>query len=82
MARLWGADQGYKYLLQLSECAEKIAIGKGSYKDFSSIRPGLRSVRCQQHYIYFVRLEDMTARIVAVFHERMDLMTRIAERFK
>ena len=81
-ARLWGAEQGYKYLLQLNECAEKIGVGKGRYKDFSHIRPGLRSIRCQHHYIYFVRMEDMSARIVAVFHERMDLIARIAERLK
>jgi toxin ParE1/3/4 len=81
-AGLWGAEQAYKYLFQLNECAEKIGINEGRFKDFSSIRPGLRSVRCQQHHIFFVRLEDMTTRIVAVFHERMDLLARIAERLE
>jgi toxin ParE1/3/4 len=79
-ARLWGVEQAYKYLNQLHKCAEKIAVGRGRYKDLSHIRAGLRSIRCQQHYIYFVRLENMSARIVAVLHERMDLMARIAER--
>jgi toxin ParE1/3/4 len=81
-ARLWGADQGYKYLMQLNECAEKIGVGNSSHKDFSHIRPGLRSFSCQQHYIYFARMEDMSVRIVAVLHEKMDLMARIAGRIE
>jgi toxin ParE1/3/4 len=79
-ARRWGVEQGNRYLHQLNECAKKIAVGKGRYKDYSYIRPGLRSIRCQQHFLFFVRLENMTARIVAVLHERMDLVARIAER--
>lgn len=79
-ARLWSVEQGHKYLLQLNACMEQVAAGKGQPKNFSHIRPGLRSIRCQRHIIFFVQMDDMTARVVAAFHEKMDLMTRIAER--
>jgi toxin ParE1/3/4 len=80
--RKWGIEQAAKYRNQLEDCAEAIAVGKDRPRDLSHIKPGLRSIRCQQHYIYFVRMEDMTARIVAILHEQMDLMARIAERLK
>lgn len=79
-ARQWGAEQAYKYLLQLNTCAELIGAGKGVYKVLSNIRPALRSMRCQQHVIFFVRMENMSARIVGVLHAKMDLLARIAER--
>jgi toxin ParE1/3/4 len=79
-AQTWGAEQAYKYLLQINTCAERIGTGKGVYKDLSNIRHALRSMRCQQHGIFFVRMEDMSARIVGVLHAKMDLLARIAER--
>lgn len=79
-ARQWGVEQGHKYLLQLNACMEQVTAGKGQPKDFSHIRPGLRAIRCQRHFIFFVQMDDISVLVVAVFHEKMDLMTRIAER--
>jgi toxin ParE1/3/4 len=79
-AQTWGAGQAYKYLLELSECAEALALGSVHFKNLNNVRSGLRMVRCQHHYIYCVPRTYAPALIVAILHESMDLMARIAKR--
>jgi toxin ParE1/3/4 len=50
--------------------------------DLSHIRTGLRVTRCQHHYIYCVKLAKTTPLIIAILHERMDLIARISERLE
>ena len=81
-ARLWGADQAYKYLLDLDVCAEAMVAGERSFKSLDSFRRGMRMCRCQHHYIICVMRDDEPALVVAMLHERMDLMSRIVEQLK
>ncbi len=37
-------------------------------------------MRCEHHYIMGLNRDGQPVAIVAVFHEKMDLMVRIAER--
>ena len=78
----WGDLQAAKYRDQLESCAEMIATGKGNFKIRSDILPGLRMARCQSHYIFCLPQGGAPAVILAVLHQRMDLITRIAERLK
>ena len=80
--RQWGAAQALKYRDELETCAELIALGGGSFKSLSEIHPELRVGRCQHHYIYCLLKDSQPALIVAILHERMDLMARIADRLK
>ncbi|WP_228765665.1 type II toxin-antitoxin system RelE/ParE family toxin [Sphingopyxis solisilvae] len=66
----------------MTRCIEKIVDGKQAGKDLSEIHPGLRAVHCQHHYIFCLPRENAAALIVAILHERMDLMTRVAGRLK
>jgi toxin ParE1/3/4 len=78
--RQWGSAQTAKYRDQLERCAEALATGKGHIKNLSHIRPGLRAMRCQHHYVYCLISAESPPLIVALLHESMDLMARIAER--
>ena len=46
----------------------------------SSLHPGLIMARCQYHYLFCLPRPDAPALIVAILHERMDLMARLADR--
>ncbi|EQB99260.1 plasmid stabilization protein [Photorhabdus temperata subsp. temperata M1021] len=46
-------------------------------KDMSALFPGLRMGRYEHHYVFCLPREGAPALIVAIFHERMDLMTRL-----
>jgi plasmid stabilization system protein ParE len=38
--------------------------------------------RCEHHYIFCLSRDDAPALVVAIFHERMDLMVRLTDRLK
>ncbi|CUX05445.1 Toxin ParE (fragment) [Agrobacterium fabacearum TT111] len=59
-----------------------LAESRGSFKDMSALYSELRMARCQHHYVFCLPREDAPALIVAIFHERMDLMKRLVDRLK
>lgn len=76
----WGATQARRYVSGLERGIVILAEGKGSFKDMSALYPALRMVRCQHHYVFCLPREDAPALIVAILHERMDLMKRLVDR--
>nr|WP_255210280.1 type II toxin-antitoxin system RelE/ParE family toxin [Sphingobium cloacae] len=48
----------------------------------SALHPGLRMVRCEHHYVFCLPRDDAPALVVAIFHERMDPMVRLADRLE
>lgn len=76
----WGDAQARVYAEQLERCAERVAAGGPTCKDVSALHPGLRTMRCERHQIFCLPRDDEPALIVAFFHERMDLMARVASR--
>ncbi|WP_240002209.1 hypothetical protein [Photorhabdus sp. S14-60] len=48
----------------------------------SEFFPALRMARCEHHYVFCLPRKDAPALIVAIFHERMDLLARLADRLK
>jgi len=76
----WGAAQARRYVSGLEQSIVILAEGKGSFKDMSVLYPALRMVRCQHHYVFCLPREDAPALIVAILHERMDLMKRLVDR--
>ena len=76
----WGDAQTRNYVAKLTRCIENIAGGGRTGKDLSDIHPGLRVFHCQHHYIFCLPRENAAALVVAILHERMDLMTRLADR--
>ncbi len=76
----WGNDQTRRYIAKLEQCTETLAKGDCIYKDLSLLHPGLRMVLCEQHYIFCVPRPAAPALVIAILHERMDLMTRLNSR--
>lgn len=57
-----------------------LAEGKAPFKDMSALHQALRMARCEHHHVFCLLREDAPALIVAILHERMDLMKRLADR--
>ena len=80
--RQWGGDQTRSYIAGLTRGIEAVAAGAGVFKDMTAVYPGLRMVHCQHHYIFCLPRENAPALVVAILHERMDLMTRLVDRLR
>jgi toxin ParE1/3/4 len=80
--REWADAQTRSYVTKLTRGIERIAAGQGASKDMAALYPGLRITRCEHHYIFCLPRDDALALVVAIFHERMDLMVRLADRLE
>lgn len=78
----WGVAQCRTYIAELEKTAAAVAIGKGAFKDMGSLLPGLRMASCGKHYIFCMRQADAPSIILAILHERMDLMARLENRLR
>jgi toxin ParE1/3/4 len=74
----WGEAQADVYQDALHLCCERIAAGRAQAKPVPGL-DGVRSHRCQHHYLFFVE-QDSAVIIVAVLHERMNLVERLRDR--
>lgn len=78
----WGDAQVRRYIETLEQGIARLAAGEGAFKDMSALYPALRMARCEHHYVFCLPRETAPALIVAIFHDRMNLMTRLASRLK
>ena len=76
----WGKAQCLTYIGQLEKAAVAVAKGEGSFKDLSAIHPQLRMARCGRHYIFCLPRSNALPVILAILHERMDVMARLGSR--
>ena len=76
----WGSKQALRYVALLSSHFDAIGNGKARTRIFLQHRPELHVSRVQHHYVFHLsRVKDRPL-ILAVLHERMDLMSRLRER--
>ncbi len=78
--RTWGVAQALRYKASLTSALAAIARGEIRSRAVQKSRPELRFVRCERHYIFFRMREGREPLILAVLHERMDLMERLKKR--
>ncbi len=78
--RQWGDAQVRSYVARLEQGIERLAAGEGVFKELGAIHPALRVAHCGHHWVFCLPREDAPALIVAILHERMDLMARLAGR--
>ncbi len=78
--KTWGETQARTYAEILRNGIQRLVNGEGKFKILDDIHPSLRAVRCEHHYIFCLRREDAPSLIVAILHERMDLVARITDR--
>lgn len=76
----WGATQVRSYVAKLEAGIMRVAAGQGAFRELDALYPALRVARCEHHYIFCLPRENAPALIVAILHERMDLMARLAGR--
>ncbi|MEZ6197392.1 MAG: type II toxin-antitoxin system RelE/ParE family toxin [Planctomycetota bacterium] len=79
-ARNWDLEQAERYLRRLQELFEEIAKGQALEKPVFEHRSDLKYSRCQRHVVFFAREDDGRVLIVAILHERMDLVDRLRDR--
>ncbi len=76
----WGDAQVRRYLASLERCMADLAANHSAFQDMSRLYPSLRIAHCEHHYIFCLPREAAPALMVAIFHERMNLMTRLTGR--
>ncbi len=76
----WGEQKAIKYLDRIEQCLCCIAKSKFWKQPFPNKYPKLRVIRCEHHYIFYLHSENKIPCIIAVLHERMDMLTRIKNR--
>ena len=76
----WGDAQVRRYIAKLEQGMTRLASRQGTFKDMSALYPALLMAHCEHHYVFCLLRERSPALIVAIFHERMDLMTRLSDR--
>lgn len=76
----WGDAQVRRYITTLEQGMMRLAAGEGPFKDMSAIHPALRMAHCGHHYLFCLPRERAPTLVVAILHERMDLMDRLAGR--
>jgi plasmid stabilization system protein ParE len=76
----WGDAQARRYVARLEQGITRLVARQGVYRDMSELYPALLMAHCEHHFIFC--LPQRPALIVAILHERMDLLARLAERLR
>ena len=76
----FGEAQARRYAAKLNQGIERMVSGDGRFTAMTEVHPGLRMARCERHYAFCLIREAEPALVIAILHERMDLMVRLAGR--
>ena len=79
-ARQWGTAQARAYARQIDDAASDLAAGRGVFKDWGEVLPGLRVKAAGSHFVFCVLRPGRPALVLAILHQRMDLMARLKHR--
>ena len=79
-AKQWGERQADRYTGRLEMCFQGLAEGRTRSRSFSERVPQVRVTRCQHHYIFYVQPEGRKPLVIALLHERMNMLARLGER--
>ncbi|MDH5609844.1 MAG: type II toxin-antitoxin system RelE/ParE family toxin [Cyclobacteriaceae bacterium] len=74
----YGVEQTLNYTNKLLGCIESMAKGSGYFKEIEVKGRTVRVKHCQKHYIFGWVRADKPLLVIALFHEHMDLMSRLA----
>ena len=76
----YGVEQTLEYIAGLEQAAENLARSLGHFKELTEVHPALRMKKCEKHYIFGIVRANQPFLVIAVFHERMQLMQRLQGR--
>ena len=73
--RTWGGDQWLVYYRQLVTAFEQIGEDPDTGRDRNLFVPGMRSVNCRRHVIFFKQLDaaDGAPVILRIVHQRRNM---------
>ncbi len=71
----WGEAQADKYLFKLEACFKKISRGEVVLKNLTE---KIQYIRCEHHYIFLLATKKPI--VIAVLHEKMDMLMRLKKR--
>lgn len=75
-----GEKQAFRYKNVLQERFCAIAERAVHARPLSERYSQVLVTRCEHHYIFYIHPEGKTPRIIAILHERMDVLTRLKDR--
>ena len=78
----WGSEQAAKYQHVLEERFIAIACKRAEARTFLLHRPDLFVTHCERHHIFYQEREVEGPLIIAILHEKMDLMKRLQDRLE
>lgn len=78
--KTWGEDPAKVYNTALKRAFSAIGANPDKGRIFFKKRSELRLLRAEHHYVFYLIEEANVPLIVAVFHENMDLVSRIKKR--
>ena len=76
----WGSKKAKQYAASFDACFMKLAEGEVVARVFSEALPHIQVTRCGQHYVFFLRTAKKRPCIIAVLHERMEILERLKGR--
>jgi toxin ParE1/3/4 len=76
----WGVQQVRYYQCLLTAKLDSIAAGEVSARQFSKNLPEVLVTRCEHHYVFYTAQNRARPLIIAILHERQDLVARLADR--
>ena len=78
----FGEHQVQEYTKSLINCLNELADRKGYFKKIIISSYSVMVKHCQKHYIFAYDQQDGPLLIIAILHERMDLIQRLKNRLK
>ncbi len=78
----WGARQAVRYGAAFDAHFEAIAKGTARTRIFLPHRSELKVSRVEHHFVFHLERKNRCPLILAVFHENMDLMSRLRSRLE
>jgi plasmid stabilization system protein ParE len=76
----WGDAQTERYAREIAACADRLAIGRPPYRSADDLYPGLRVAKAGSHFVFCLAGDYQPPLIVAILHERMDIVARVSRR--
>ncbi|MDQ6967633.1 MAG: type II toxin-antitoxin system RelE/ParE family toxin [Mariprofundaceae bacterium] len=76
----WGRKQSMHYAETLERCFLGISSGTVHSYRFSQRYCQVEVVHCQHHYVFFIHSDKKPPVIIAVLHERMDMLVWLRNR--
>jgi len=74
----WGLDQAEAYFGRIETCCEAVGERRARSKTLDGLPDGIRIHRCEHHYVFW--LDGKRPTVIAILHERMDLLRRLKAR--